>query len=206
MATAAIPIGLSALSFLGGLFKHKQTQNQTSTTTPTFDPTMVPLKDRLVSATMRRLNGSGGYDAARNITNTNLQGVNQAAAGARAGLAARLAASGIHGGAAGAAMGGLENARFGQQVGVLNQEPLLGREFQNEDLHSAMGVLGLGRGSTTTGTGTMTGGGGFGGGLEDMGSMLGFLYANGGLGGGKGKTGGKPRGGIFDSGGGYLGE
>lgn len=186
----AIPIALAAASFIGGMLKKKQTQTSTSSTTPTFDPAFVPLKDRLISATNRRLSGQGGYDAARNITNTRLQGVNTAAEGARAGLQSRLAGMGIRGSAAGAAMGGLETARFGAQVGALNEEPILGRDFQNQDLAAAMGVLGMGRGASSTGTGTLTSGGGIGGGLDSTGAMLGFLFANGMIGGKGG--GGKP--------------
>lgn len=181
---------LGGASFLGGLFgnRQKQTQSGTSTSTPTFGPEFAGLRDRLIASSMRGLSGFGGYNLAHNITNQNLQGVNEASNAASTGLRAKLQAMGIRGQAAGVPLGALENARFGAQVGTLNQEPLLGRQFQQEDLAQALGVLGLGRGTSTTSTGTATGtmGGGLGGGLGDLGSILGYLSAQGLLGGGGG--------------------
>lgn len=175
----AIPIALGAASFLGGMFgKNKQTQRQTSTTTPTFDPAFGGLRDKLIAQAMR-LSGSGGFDAARNITNTNLQNLNDAAGAARMGLGARLAGQGIRGGAQAGALGAFENARFGAGINIQNQEPILARQFGLENMQAALGVLGLGRGQTTTGTGTAESGGGFGAGLGDLGGMLGWLAANG---------------------------
>lgn len=200
LPAAAVPIGLGIASFVSGLFgnKRKQTQqiNQRSTSTPTFGAEFSGLKDRVIAQAMRQLGGSGGFNAARNITNQRLNATSMAGAAAQKGLAARLSSQGIRGMAAGIPQASLASGIFSEHVGALNEEPILGRQFGVEDLQQAMGVLGLGRGTSTTTTGTTTGettdGGGIGGGIGDLGEMIGWLasqgYLNFGGGGGAGRS------------------
>jgi len=183
----AVPIGLGVASFIGGLVgnKRKQTNqiNQTSTSTPTWGPEFSGLKDRAIAQAMRQLNGMGGFNAARNITNQRLNSTAMAGNAAQKGLSARLSAQGIRGMAAGIPQANLASGIFSEQVGAMNEEPILGRQFSMEDLQQAMGVLGMGRGTTTrttgTSTGTETSGGGIGGGLTDLGEMIGWLASQG---------------------------
>lgn len=179
MATLALLGG----SLLGGLFgdKKKSSQKIDQTSSPFFSPEFSGLKDKLIANAMRTLGGSGGYNAAHNITNANLNNISMAGDSAQKGLAARLSSMGIRGQAAAMPQANLAGSVFGQHVGALNQEPILGRQFNQEDFQQAMAALGLGRGTHTTGTttGTETGGGGIGGGLNDLGGMIGFLASNG---------------------------
>lgn len=188
----AVPIGLGVASFIGGLFgnKRQQTQqiNQRSVSTPTFGPEFSGLKDRVISMAMKNLNGVGGYNAARNITNSRLNNIAMGGAAAQKGLAAKLSMQGIRGMASALPQANLASSVFGEQVGAMNDEAILGRQFSAEDLAQAMGVLGLGRGTSTTTTGTTTGtgteGGGIGGGISDLGEMIGWLSSLGAFGGG----------------------
>lgn len=187
MAPVAIPIALAAASFISGLIKKKSsgTQTSTSTSTPTFDPAFLGLRDKLLASSMRSLSGGGGFSMARNITNQNLQGIGRAENAASQGLAAKLSAMGIRGGAAAHPLANLATGAFGAKVGAINNEPLLAHGFDQEALQNAFNVLGMGRGVTTSGSGTMTGvnGGGVGGGLDNVAGILGLLYANGAFGG-----------------------
>lgn len=179
----AIPIAMLAASFISGLFKKKQTQTTTgtNTTAPYFDPAFTGVRDKLLQQTMRGLSGGGGAALASNVTNQRLGAINTAGESAQTGLAARLAAMGIRGGAAAAPTAHLASTQFGQQVGAINQEPLLAHQFDQEGFQNALQTLGFGRGTTSTGNSTTTGlsGGGVGGGFSDLGSMLGFLYGQG---------------------------
>lgn len=192
MAPIAIPIALVAASFISGLIKKKSsaTQTSTSTSTPSFDPAFMGLRDKLLASAQRGLSGGGGYSMAHNITNTNLQGIGNAGNAASQGLAARLSSMGIRGGAAANPLAQLQGQVFGQQVGAINQEPLLAHQFDQESLQNAFNVLGLGRGMKTTGTGASTGvnGGGVGGGLDNVAGILGLLYGQGAFGGAGAKS------------------
>lgn len=180
MDPMTISLILSGASFLGGLGRDRTQQNTRSTTRNTFDPQSSRLRNRLVMDMNRRLTGRGAYDAAHAVTNDRLGNVAMAGRASQQGLAARLAASGIRGPAAGAAQGALSTGIFGEHVGVLNQEQPMAREFQHEDFNDAMDLVNQGRGSETTGTGTAQGpGGGVGGGFADMGQMLGWLASQG---------------------------
>lgn len=185
-----ITIALLGSSFVGGLLnknKQKQKTSGTSTTSPTFAPEFLGVRDRLLRSAGR---APTGFSLARNATNQTLQGITGAGADAELGLRAKLAASGIRGPAAGSAIGKLGSSIFGAQAGAISNEPLLAHDFDMEQMDRLLQVLGMGRGSTTTstGTGTSESGGGIGGGFSDLGEMLGFLSAQGKLGFGKKTT------------------
>jgi hypothetical protein len=179
-----IPLALSGLSALGGLFHHKDKSQQTSTSTPTLSPQFQPLQALLLQQAMKRLQGGGlpqGYE------NQGVAGINKTFGLADMALQNRLTARGLgRSNIAGSALGRLETGRAGAIGQFENSLPLLQRDLQNEDLQFGQGLLGMGRGTATTGTGTNTSGGGIGGGFEDFASMLGYLMGQGAFGGKKG--------------------
>ena len=66
------------------------------------------------------------------------------------------------------------------------QLPLIERQFQQEDLASALQLLGMGQQGSKTVTEGNLGGSRLGGGISGLASMLGFLYGQGAFGGGGG--------------------
>lgn len=176
-----IPAAISAASALGGWLGNKQKQTSQST----LDPALGPLQRQLLSLLQRQLSGSGGQNAA-GLTNRRIAGVNQAYRGASTALQNKLRAAGLDtSNVAGGAEGGLEEARLGQIGGLIAEEPLLQQQRQDSALSSALSLLGQGRTGQST---TFQSGGGLGGALGDVGSIVGFLYGSGMLGGG-----GKPK-------------
>ena len=179
-------------SLLGGLLGRRRPQNTqttqhgTSTTFPTFDPAFAPLLEPLIGAALGRLRNRGGLPAGYEAQG--IQGINSSFDFARSGLQNRLASSGqqIAGAPSPASVlanTNLETAR-GAQIGQFETGlPNVARDFEDQDIAQALGVLGLGRGSTSTtnmtGTNLVPGqsfGEGLGQGVIDLGSILGLLY------------------------------
>lgn len=190
-----IPIALGGLSFLSGLAKPKpQTTSGSSrsTTTPTFDPKFQGILDALLKTQASRLRNP--TQASQSVINQQLQNTNEIFDVGSQGIINKMAGSGIRAGsgAIGAGIAANEGGRLSALAGVQNQKPLMQRAFQNEDIASILETLGMGRGTTTVGSskGSMTQpGGGFMGGVDSIGSILGFMAANGMLGGGGKKPG-----------------
>lgn len=178
-----IPAGLGALGFLGGSQKNKTTQ----TTTNTLDPAYSGLQNALIQQAMSRLNQPQAMSQSQIASgvgkiNDTYQIIGQ-------GIGNRAAAQGVSGGAGEMyAMNNLDQARGGD-IGQYRAVTVPGieRDWRNQDLASALGVLGTGRYGSQT---TQSGGGGLGGGLSGLGGMLGFMYGSGGSGLGGGTSGG----------------
>jgi hypothetical protein len=181
-------IGLPLAGMIGGaLAGRSRTDRQTSTTTPSFDPAFLPLRDRLISDVMGRLRNP--EQLSKLVENQRLQSTNQVFDTGMQGLMARLAERGLKGPIEGAGIANMETGRMGALAGVLGETPLINRQFQQEDFSNALRTMGMGVGSTTTGTMTSGGnvaGGAFGG----LGSMLGWMMGNGAFGGGASPGGG----------------
>lgn len=190
MPAFLVPAAIAAASALGGWLGNKNKSTQTSQST--LDPALGGLQGQLLRLLQSRLSGSGGLDIA-GLTNRRIAGVNQAYRGASTALQNKLRAAGLGtSNVAGGAEAGLEEARAGQIGGLIAEEPLIQQQQQTDAISQAMGLLGQGRGSTSTLTGQQ--GGGLGGGLQDIGGILGFLYGSGAIGGGKPKLGAQPAG------------
>jgi hypothetical protein len=185
----AVPIALGGLSFLSGLAKPKPSTtsgSSTSTTTPTFDPRFQGLLDSLLKTQSAKLRNP--TQASQSVINQQLQDTNEIFDVGAQGIINKMAGAGIRGGsgAIGAGIATGEGNRLSALAQVQNQKPLMERQFQNEDIASILETLGLGRGSTTVGSskGSATQpGGGIMGGIDSVGSILGFMAANGMLGG-----------------------
>lgn len=190
----AIPIALGGLSFLSGLAKPKPTTSTgktDTTTTPTFGPQFAELLKGLISRQESTLRNP--TQASQSVINQQLQDTNEIYDVGARGLIGKMAGSGIRAGsgAIGAGTAALEGDRLGALARVQNSKPLMQREFQQQDIASILATLGLGQGSRTTGTtsgATTQPGGGVMGGLGSVASILGFLAANGQLGGGGAKA------------------
>lgn len=181
----AIPLALGAASFFGGMFG--KGGKKTSTTMPQLDPAYSGLQSALLPMITKRLQQSSALPAGYGEARTSE--INQGYRSARTALANRLAARGLSSSpVAGSGEAVLEGQRFGDITRMKQTLPLIDRQFQQEDLASALELLQLGRGSTTTETG---GGSRLGGGLSGLASMLGFLYGQGAFGNGGGSGGGR---------------
>jgi hypothetical protein len=183
-------------ALIGGAIKggkgQKQTSEQksTSTTTPTINPAFQGMQGLLMQNLMGRIgqrSSLGPGFAANRISNTNQVyknlGQNQQNRMASAGLVGSPVAE------AGART--LDIARGGDIVQGLNEIPLLENQQDMQNLDAATRFMNLGMGSTTNSSGSgmqqQPGSmlGAVGGGLGDMGALLGFLFGQGALGGKK---------------------
>ncbi len=150
MAGLAIPLVLSGVSALAGLFgnrEKKTTTDQTSNTntsnnatqnvdlsnTPQYTPEMAAYRDQILNALRNRLVGStdlSGY------TTSGMQQINQGADLRRKALENILASRGLSNSPSAAnAVGRTESGRIGEQVNFMNSIPLLQRQLQGEDLN-----------------------------------------------------------------------
>lgn len=172
------PAVMAGSSLLGGLLNNRK-QTQTQTTTPTMDPAYGGLQAMLMQQIQKRmLNPSklpSGYEAGQigNINNT------YALAGQS--LDNRMTARGL--GTSPVAGAGETNLQLGRAGEISRMQaglPLLEREMQNQDLASALQMLGLGRGTSSSAT---TPSNMLGGGVNDLATMLAFLYGSGAMGG-----------------------
>lgn len=173
-----LPLALSGASFLGGLFG--KGGKQTTTTMPQLDPAYSGLQSALLPLITRRLQNPtalpAGYGEARTAE------INSGYRPAQQALNNRLAARGLsQSPIAGAGDATLEAQRFGDIARMKQSLPLIERQFQQEDLASALELLQLGRGTKSETTG---GGSRIGGGISGLASMLGFLFGQGAFGGG----------------------
>lgn len=180
MASVALPIAASALG--GYLASRGKTNTQQTTTTPTLDPKFGPLQDLLIRDLHSRLTGPSalppGYAAA------GTSAINRSYGDAAAGIAARNQAAGINGPGAQAPLANLDASRAGQ-IGTFNAVTVPGQErsMHLEDMAQALNLIGTGRGSSSTGTATAGQSSGASGALDSVGAILGYLAAQGKLGG-----------------------
>lgn len=150
-----IPLIISGLSALAGALGSRKgaqtsTQNQSSTssssyndeasqdvnlaTMPEMDATQQFYRDYILKSLMDRYKSSTDLTG---YTTAGLQNINTGAAAQRNALSQILASRGLsYSPAATSAMGRIESGRIGEQVGFLNQIPLLQRQFGNEDINN----------------------------------------------------------------------
>lgn len=203
-----ISLALMGIGTLGGLFGNKgnsqnstqkidQTQSTDMTTRPVYDTKTAILRDYLINLFMDRAQGNDDYF--QGYTAQGLQDLNKQQQMASTQIANMLAARGIRGSAAGAA---LANPIIAHQQGVssfINSIPQLKDQRQSQilkDTGSFLATLPVGTNQfgTQTTKGTTTGnvqqsGNMVGGGLMNLGSMMAGLYGMGAFGNQSNKTG-----------------
>lgn len=162
---AAVPLivgGLSALgSWLSG--RNKQTQSQTSTvndttvSTPTYDPELLSARDTMLDFYNNRLRDNQGWMTG--YAGQGMRNINRSADLKTQTIQNILAARGLSSSPVGAALAAKqEDDRMRQQVEFMSQIPLLGRQLQATDADSfAKFIATLPVGSTQNTTGTRTG-------------------------------------------------
>jgi hypothetical protein len=200
----ALPVAMLGSSVISGLLANKDKEEsssyweqQGSTTVKPVEPFGWSTINQLLRGQMlQRLQSPGGDISGYRATG--LQDINSAYDLINQSLQNKLAAQGILGSpAAGPALSALEVGRGSEVSRFLSGLPLLERQLRNEDLESvlrywAMRPLGQQTLSQTSGTGTgtatMSSGGGAAGAFSSMGSMLGWMYGMGMLGGNTGNT------------------
>ena len=180
-----IPLLMSGASFLGGALANRK-KTSTSTSMPTLDPSFGPLQSMLLKNATDRLQnpvslaggpfetgGTANINKTFDIGKQSLENV----------LTARgLGTSPV----AGSALARHETGRIGAIAGFRSNIPLWDQERQQQDMQSALQLLGQGRGNTNTLTSP---GNVLGGGLEGLAQMLGFLMGQGAFAGKSGSTG-----------------
>jgi len=195
MAAIGIPLAMSGISALAGLFgnrQKKQTMEQTQTedlnrlTAPEYDPKTGLMRDTLMNYYLDRLGSDedffGGY------RKQGIGQINQGSNMANEQIQSMLASKGLLGTTAGASAftSNLLN-RYNQGNSFLNSIPMLQDQRRAANLKDATGFFaGLPVGqrvtgqSTTRSTSTGTGGGNMlGGSLASLGTTLGGLYGQG---------------------------
>lgn len=181
---AAIPLAISGISALAGLFgnrKQKQEQQTSSsidqTTTgssnqlvnllnaPEYTPEMAAVRDQILNMLMGRVSSSTDLTG---YTTTGLQDINRGSDLKRRTMENVLASRGLsYSPSTAHSVGRVESDRIGEQISFLNQIPLLQRQLQGEDLSALgdffsrlpvaqrqSGVTNLNTTSTTKGTST----------------------------------------------------
>lgn len=181
MASAILPIALSAAGALGGLFGNRN--RNTGTTTPTFDPRFAGLRDILLRNTMRNMNQGSQLPAA--YRSAGISNINSTAAGGAANLDANLTSRGLGTSPAAAPALAINDGRRQGAINEFENVTIPDEEHrrQQESINRAIELLGMGRGVTSTSQ--QNEGGGIGGGLEGLGEILGFLMGQGRIGGGR---------------------
>lgn len=175
-----LPVLAAAAGAIGGAKKNKTQQTQSSTSTPTFDPSMSGLKSTLMRNIMGRVGQGSSFGAG--LKSNAIMNANQVFGNLQQNQENRLASAGLAGSpvAASGALN-LDVARGGAINTRLNEIPVLEEENNQENLGLAQNFLRMGMGSKSTGTGTTDAGGGgvlgaLGGGLDGLAAMLGFQY------------------------------
>lgn len=194
MASFAIPLAISGISALGGLLGSRdkkttqtvdQTQTNDSTTTPTRDFKSQSLQDLLINHYLDQLQSNDDYFSG--YTNEGLSNINKSTDASSRSIQNLLAARGIRGGAAGAALSSPVVSGMQQKASFLNSIPGL-RDQRNQSIlqqtGSFLSSLPVGqtshstatnKGTTTTvGQGNMAAGG-----LSSLGTTLAGLYGAG---------------------------
>lgn len=172
----AITAGIGAIG--SALSNKKSARTGTSTMTPTLAPEYKTLSDLLRSRAEDRLRSSvdlSGYTAG------GVENINNAFGGIQQSIANNLTARGLASSpVAGAVGANVDIARGGNIAQFLNTIPQLQRQYQLEDMQAALPILNLGRGTTTVGIepGSATGSA-----LSTIGGLLGYLHAQGVIGG-----------------------
>ena len=158
----ALLAGASALgSYLSGRNKQKQdstsTRDETSVTTPEYDPQLWEGRNTLLQAYLDRLKGGQGWMTG--YTGQGLRQINQVGDVRSKALSNILSARGLGSSPVAAnLMGGLDSQRLTQQLDFLNEVPLLQRQMEGEDMSGlAQFISSLPKGSRSTTTGTYTG-------------------------------------------------
>lgn len=175
MAGIAIPLAISGISALGGLFSNRpKTTTETSrgttstsgttsevggtTTTPNLDPATADYLNLIRNRYIQSLNQDvdlSGYEAG------GVQNINRASGLRSQALNSILAARGLNYSPMGAAANaGLESARVSDVVGFQNQIPLLRNQLMQEKLNNAAAFFSripIGQTSTSDVTRNVTG-------------------------------------------------
>lgn len=166
----ALMTGLSALS--GGLANRKQTQQQSGTsttnsnsnsvqnidqsTTPTYDPFQLQMRDFLMNQFYNRTNPNNINNLVQSTIGQGVNNINQSASGSEQALIAALAARGLsYSPVAGQAIGQQQSQRIGDIIGLQNQAPMMADQMQGQRLTDFSTFLrGLPTGTHTTGQNT----------------------------------------------------
>lgn len=197
MASIAIPLAISGISALGGLFGSRpktttesidRTQTHDSTMTPTRDFKSQSLQDLLINHYLDQLQSQDDYFSG--YQNEGLSNINKSTDAASRSIQNILAARGIRGGAAGSALATPLVSGMQQKASFLNSIPQL-RDQRNQSIlqqtGSFLSSLPVGQTThgteTTKGTSTTTGNGNMlAGGLSSLGTTLAGLYGAGAFG------------------------
>ena len=169
MAAAAIPAVIAGLSALGGLFgnrkstakattKGTQVTDRTATSTPTYDPNALAMRNALMSTFMGRISPSYARTLADDITTGNIQNINRGFGAGQRALQEALAGRGLNFGPLSAVLGAeSNNNRIGALIQALNQRRLLADQLQTGALEGASNFFSrLPVGRTDTEKGTVT--------------------------------------------------
>jgi hypothetical protein len=150
-----IPLALSGLSALsGGLGSREQEPNQTSTS-QISDPRFMNFRNRMLGQAENLFSSVPTEDQFRT---SGISDINRTAGLRNQSLESILAARGIRGPAAGTALAGAENQRFGDIVRLNQQIPFLRQQMMESALRTS-GAVGaaLPFNQTTTGSQTSPG-------------------------------------------------
>lgn len=162
---AAVPLIVSGISALGSYLsgKNKQTQeqnstvNDTTTSTPTYDPRLLSARDTMLDFYNNRLNDNQGWMTG--YTGKGMRDINRSADLKTQIIQNILAARGLSSSPIGAALAAKqEDDRMRQQVEFMSQIPLLSRQLQTTDADSfAKYIATLPTGQTQRTVGSRTG-------------------------------------------------
>lgn len=168
-----IPVAAGAI---GGVLENREAARR-STTTPTLSPEYKTLNDLLRARAEQRLKDTidmSGYEA------NGLANINDAYSGADAAIENSLTARGLsRSPVAGNAVTQSNLRRGGDAAQFLNTIPQLQRQYQNEDMGFASGLLNANRGQQSVAPGSVAGGA-----FSSAAEMLAYLQGKGVLGGG----------------------
>ena len=163
-AAAAVPLIISGISALGSWLsgKNKQTQestvNDTTTSSPTYDPALLNSRNQMLDFYSNRLQG-GDQGFMTGYTGQGMRDINRTSDLKTQALNNILAARGLSSSGVGAGLAAKqEDDRMKQQVDFMSQIPLLARQLQTTDADAfSKYIVSLPTGQTQTRTGTTTG-------------------------------------------------
>ena len=153
------PAIISGISALGGLFGNRRSQQQQfqrsnqrneftnqgnatnyNRTTPTYDPAAWDFRNELMGRALNRSPLLDPRSAAASVTTNQLQNLNNQSALQRRVVDNMMRQRGLsHSPMGGAMLGNFDSGRVAQGVNILNQQPILERQFfqENENMENA---------------------------------------------------------------------
>jgi hypothetical protein len=178
-----IPLAIAGISGLAGALRNRG-QKSTQTSTSSFSPGASSMNDAVLAMLTSRLKNPSALPPSYETGGVNQ--INRAYDLAGQGTQADLTSRGLSTSpVAASVLSRQNNARAGEIGQFRGNLPLVERDLQHQDFAQVLQALSLQpRNSTTTGK---TSGNMLGGGIEDLGSMLAFLFGSGAFGGVGGK-------------------